>query len=214
MEVSPRPAVIDDLDGVTDTLTRSFHDDPMMAWCFPDAEIRPRRLATMWRFLAEGLYLPGGACTTLPDHDAVALWRHPDDDRQEPFWAENSDRFVTLMEGDLERMGELSELMGDAHPTVPHWYLLAIGVSPASQGRGLGSVLLAHTLELVDQRGEPAYLEATSARSRVLYERFGFEATDELVPDGSPPMWPMWREPARRPAADLAADPAADPAPP
>lgn len=195
MEIEPRTATADDLAGVTDTLARSFHDDPLMAWCYPDEATRPRRLTTMWHLLAEGLYLPGGVSTTLPDHDAVALWRHPDDDRQESFWAENTERFITLMEGDLARMGEVSELMGEHHPTERHWYLLAIGVKPEAQGRGLGSVLMAHTLEVIDQRGEPAYLEATSPRGRTLYERFGFEVTAELVPEGGPPMWPMWREP-------------------
>lgn len=197
MEAAPRTATSHDLAGVTDTLARSFHDDPMMSWCFPDPATRRRRLATMWQLLAEGLYLPGGASTTLPANDAVALWRHPDDDRQEAFWAEHGERFVTLMEGDLERMGQLSELMGAHHPTERHWYLLAIGVVPEAQGHGLGGALLAHTLERIDRSGDAAYLEATSPRSRVLYERFGFEVTAELVPDGGPPMWAMWREPRR-----------------
>ncbi len=44
----------------------------------------------------------------------------------------------------------------------------------------------------------PAYLEATSPRSRALYERHGFEVTAELrATADSPPMWAMWREPAR-----------------
>jgi GNAT superfamily N-acetyltransferase len=66
---------------------------------------------------------------------------------------------------------------------------------PGAQGHGLGGALLAHTLRLADAAGEPAYLEASSTRSRVLYERHGFEVTGELSVDGSPPMWPMWRAP-------------------
>jgi hypothetical protein len=50
-------------------------------------------------------------------------------------------------------------------------------------------------LERCDREEMPAYLEASSPRSRACYERSGFEATDELVlPDG-PPLWPMWRRP-------------------
>ena len=52
-----------------------------------------------------------------------------------------------------------------------------------------------HTLAIVDAEHAPAYLEATSSRSRVLYERFGFEAITELVVDDSPTFWPMWRRP-------------------
>lgn len=51
-------------------------------------------------------------------------------------------------------------------------------------------------LERCDREGTPAYLEASSARSRGLYERLGFTFTGRAVdlPEG-PPMWPMWREP-------------------
>lgn len=51
-------------------------------------------------------------------------------------------------------------------------------------------------LERCDREGLPAYLEASSARSRRLYERLGFHFLGRAValPDG-PPMYPMWREP-------------------
>jgi hypothetical protein len=41
-----------------------------------------------------------------------------------------------------------------------------------------------------------SYLEASSDRSRVLYERLGFVSTGSgiALPDG-PTMWPMWRDP-------------------
>jgi ribosomal protein S18 acetylase RimI-like enzyme len=197
VDTAVRTAVDDDLEGVVDTLARSFLDDPVMAWSFPDIAVRPRRLEVLWRFVAGGIYLPGGASTTLPGHEAVALWRTPDDDRQEQFWAENGERFFTAMDGDLDRMQAISDAMGQRHPTDPHWYLLALGVRPDLQGRGLGSLLLEHTLAEVDRRGEPAYLEATSRRSRVLYERYGFEVVAEFAADGGPPMWSMWRAPGR-----------------
>jgi hypothetical protein len=52
------------------------------------------------------------------------------------------------------------------------------------------------TLERCDYEGVPAYLEASSKRSAVLYERLGFVHMGVLeLPDGGPPLWPM-----RRPA--------------
>lgn len=55
---------------------------------------------------------------------------------------------------------------------------------------------MADVLERCDRDGVPAYLEASSARSRRLYERLGFTfmGTTVDLPDG-PAMWPMWREP-------------------
>jgi ribosomal protein S18 acetylase RimI-like enzyme len=81
------------------------------------------------------------------------------------------------------------------HPPEKHWYLLSVGVRPGAQGRGTGAALVAHTLALADAAGQGAYLEATSPRSRVLYERHGFEVVGQIDLEGCPPIWPMWRAP-------------------
>ena len=40
----------------------------------------------------------------------------------------------------------------------------------------------------------PAYLEASSPRNRVLYERHGFQVTEQFsLAPASPPLWRMWR---------------------
>jgi hypothetical protein len=53
-------------------------------------------------------------------------------------------------------------------------------------------------LSRCDEQGLPAYLEASSPRNRALYERHGFEVTEELkLPRSGPPLWLMWREPRR-----------------
>jgi GNAT superfamily N-acetyltransferase len=195
VDVAPRAAGSADLDGFVETLTASFLDDPVMSWAFPDRHVRARRLRVLWRYVAGGIYLPAGRCTTLPAHDAVAMWREPGAAPADAFWAEHAEAFATELEGDLERMSLLSETMAAHHPTDAHWYLLALGTRPDAQGRGLGSVLLAHTLAVADEQGQPAYLEATSPRSRALYARFGFDVVDELTPPGGPPLWAMWRTP-------------------
>jgi ribosomal protein S18 acetylase RimI-like enzyme len=100
------------------------------------------------------------------------------------FWVRVRSRFLELM-----------ALMDEHHPHDPAYYLLAIGVRPASQGKGVGSALLSPVLEQCDRGGEAAYLEATSERSRKLYERHGFEVIGQFAPVGGPPLWPMWRSP-------------------
>ena len=83
------------------------------------------------------------------------------------------------------------------HPSRPrHFYLAFVGVEPASQGRGLGSRLMFPVLSEADAAGTAAYLEASTPRSRALYERHGFEVVEEMrLPFGGPPLWRMWREP-------------------
>lgn len=59
-----------------------------------------------------------------------------------------------------------------------------IGVSPAAQGLGLGSVLLAHGLAYLRERGCPQvllYVDDTNAGALRLYERSGFARYDRDV---------------------------------
>ena len=88
--------------------------------------------------------------------------------------------------------------MESRHPrTPPHWYLATMGVVRERQGRGLGTALMRPALESLDSEGIPAYLEASTPRSRELYRRNGFEVTGEFnLPAHGPPLWQMWREPS------------------
>jgi ribosomal protein S18 acetylase RimI-like enzyme len=78
---------------------------------------------------------------------------------------------------------------------VPHWYLVLIGVDPAQQGLGLGSLLLRAGLSRVDQDGVECQLFTEQPRNVPLYQRYGFEiAVDGDLPDGGPHFWFMrWR---------------------
>jgi ribosomal protein S18 acetylase RimI-like enzyme len=197
METTVRTATAADLDGVVATLTDAFDDDPLMRWAHEHASDRRDRLHAMWELLAREGYLPRGASTTLPNHDGVALWLPPGAVLGDEFWEIHGERFAEGVGPGIERLILMGAAMDEHHPhDREHWYLLAIGVRCEAQGRGLGGVLLAHTLAIADERGQPAYLEATSTRSRVLYERFGFQVIGEITVGGSPPMWPMWRDPA------------------
>lgn len=106
-------------------------------------------------------------------------------------------RMREVADPENERAELVGRLTGELHPhDRAHAYLLMIGVTPERQGEGLGTALMAPVLERCDREGVPAYLEASSARSRALYERLGFVfmGTAVQLPDG-PQMWPMWREP-------------------
>jgi GNAT superfamily N-acetyltransferase len=72
-----------------------------------------------------------------------------------------------------------------AAQSVPHWYLVLIGVDPARQGLGLGSLLLRAGLSRVDQDGVECQLFTEQPRNVPLYQRFGFEiAVEGDGPDG------------------------------
>jgi len=189
-----RTASIDDAEPIGRILGDAFENDPVMAWCFPDPGVRPRRLEAMFRLVASDGYGPVGS-STIVDDTGAALWMPAGATLGDDVWDPLRQKLAVALEGELERIGTVVGMMEEVHPSdTDHWYLLSIGVRQSAQGAGLGGKLLEHTLRLVDERHQPAYLEASNPRSRALYERHGFEATMTLtLPDG-PDIWPMWRD--------------------
>jgi ribosomal protein S18 acetylase RimI-like enzyme len=90
-----------------------------------------------------------------------------------------------------QHMGRVRE----AVPSAPHWYLPFIGVDPARQGLGLGSLLLQPGLSRAEQDGVECRLSALQPRAVPLYQRYGFE----IAAEGDVPahFWYMRRRPHR-----------------
>jgi GNAT superfamily N-acetyltransferase len=85
--------------------------------------------------------------------------------------------------------------MDEWHPKEPHWYLPILAVEPLAQGKGLGSALMRHALEVADDAGVPAYLESSNPRNIPLYLRHGFEVLGEIQIGAGPRVTPMFRHP-------------------
>ncbi|MFI6641337.1 GNAT family N-acetyltransferase [Streptomyces sp. NPDC050504] len=199
MGVRIRQAGADDRDAVARLLDEAFFDDPVSGWVFPEPE---HRRAVHGKFLGVfvDVALDEGRIDLLEDGTAAALWLSvpagapTEEDDTPALMRETADP-------DNERAELVGRLTGEAHPhDRAHEYLLMIAVTSERQGEGIGAALIGSVLERCDREGVPAYLEASSARSRRLYERLGFAFTGKPVelPDG-PLMYPMWREPQGRP---------------
>jgi GNAT superfamily N-acetyltransferase len=97
---------------------------------------------------------------------------------------------------DLSRALWLGGLSATHRAKEPHYYLRALGIEPALQGRGLGSMLLRPVLERCDREGVGACLEASEPRNVSFYQRHGFDVVAEAhLPRGGPPIWFMSRPP-------------------
>ncbi|WP_020119851.1 N-acetyltransferase [Streptomyces canus] len=197
MGVAIRTAGGSDRELVTRLLDAAFQDDPVSGWIFPGEEYRrtthPRLMAAF-----VDIVLAEGRVDVTEEGTACALWLPvPADGGDEH---DGEDEFAALREAldpGNERIELIGRLTAGVHPSGrAHEYLWMIGVDPGHQGEGLGTALMGSVLERCDRDGVPAYLEASSARSRGLYERLGFELVERPLelPDG-PLMWPMWREP-------------------
>ena len=77
-----------------------------------------------------------------------------------------------------------------------HWYLAVLGVTPAYQNQGIGSLLIQPILQQADRQSLPCYLEATTENNVRFYQKHGFEIVKiGELPGGNPRFWTMKREP-------------------
>jgi GNAT superfamily N-acetyltransferase len=190
-----RKARPDEVDALAWTLARAFYDDPAIMWLVPDDR---RRLAVGQRGFAlflRRLWLAHDETYVADDVAGVCVWEPPGT------WKVGLGTQLALLPAMLRVYGRgLPRVLGALtaiernHPAEPHHYLAFVGVEPERQGRGVGSAIMRPVLDRCDAEGTPAYLEASSPRSRELYLRHGFEVTEELhIGRGSPPIWRMWR---------------------
>ncbi|MFJ7337275.1 GNAT family N-acetyltransferase [Streptomyces sp. NPDC101116] len=213
MGVAIRTAGAGDRELIVRLLDEAFQDDPVSGWVFPGAEERRAKHPGLMAAFTD-IVLAAGRIDVTEDGSACALWlsmpgdEGPDgpDGAEGPDGSEGHDgaaddegpaQVREAVDPDNERIEAIGRLTAAIHPTGrAHEYLWMIGVSPGRQGEGLGTALIEAVLDRCDREGLPAYLEASNARSRKLYERLGFAPAGPALdlPDG-PAMWPMWREP-------------------
>ncbi len=195
------PATHADAGALSQVIAAAFHDLAPSRWLIGDPVLRREVFPGFFRLFVEHA-LSLGTVHTTPGRTAVALWipvgpegaTAPDDypARRAALTSPWTGRFIAF-DGELERH----------HPTgTAHHHLAFLAVHPDAQSQGTGSALLRAHHTLLDDAGIPAYLEAAGPRSRDLYLRHGYALCPRApfhLPEGGPPMWPMWRPPRTRP---------------
>jgi GNAT superfamily N-acetyltransferase len=171
-------------------------------WLLPDPGARLDRLTGMFATIIGIESLPYGGVDIVCAGEEIlggAIWLPPG------HWEPNMGVKIRAAFGHWRavasaeiRAARLGRALASAHPRQPpHWYLKSIGIDPASQGRGVASLLLRSRLAHCDRDGQPAYLEASKPEGVPVYERFGFRRTGTVgMPAGGPAVTKMWREPA------------------
>jgi GNAT superfamily N-acetyltransferase len=202
---SVRPATREDVPPLAESFASAFYDDPVMTWLIPDDAVRLARLERGFALYLRRMWLPRELSFTTGGLVGGATWMPPGGwHLSVPQQLAMIPGMVASFRGALPRALRAFNTMEKKHPEQPHYYLHALGVARDWQGRGLGGALMAPMLRRGDEEGLPAYLEATTARNRALYERNGFSVVEEFpLPGGGPPIWRMWREP-QSPASSAA----------
>ncbi|GAA3074566.1 GNAT family N-acetyltransferase [Streptosporangium carneum] len=173
-------------------IATSFHEQEISAWMIPPDDDRRRVMPSFFSMVTESALVHGEVHATA-DMSAVAVWFRKGAEPL-PEIPDQDARVEAFAGPHAERIRQMGEEMDRRHPHDPHHYLAFLAVLPGHQGRRTGTRLLEEHHRRLDEAGIPAYLEASSTRSRRLYLRHGYQDLgDPMFTPGGPPMFPMWR---------------------
>nr|WP_133877163.1 GNAT family N-acetyltransferase [Actinoplanes brasiliensis] len=204
MHTHPHPAIRTptpaDQQTVSELLAEAFLHGDLADWLIPHLDTRARIYPHYFALHVEHA-LTHGQVEMNEDATAVAIW-YAIDGEPLPELPDYSQRLADLTGRFQPRFAALDQAMHDHHPyDPPHLYLAFLAVHPDLQRRGVGSALLRHRHDQLDETGAAAYLEATGLRNRRLYTRHGYRPQPVLRLPAGPPLYPMRRVPTTTPQA-------------
>jgi ribosomal protein S18 acetylase RimI-like enzyme len=190
----------DQFSAAREMLTRAFLDYRLMRYANPELKRRRRGVATLYGAIVRDT-LRHGEVHVSAGVEGVCCWLPPDVGLP-TFAREVRSGMLGLPLGfgwagfqRLANYDRVQRRLHERYASSPHWFLAAIGVDPAHQGRGIGSALLNPILARADLQQTPCYLEAHTADNVRLYERHGFRVMEHLENPSTVPLWAMLRPP-------------------
>jgi ribosomal protein S18 acetylase RimI-like enzyme len=189
-------AVASDLHKAVSCLTAAFAQDPITGFVLQTGEGYEDRLTQFFSLLMRArlaLQMPvlvargeSGIQGAVMGYTSLR-----------PAWptdmAKEWEHFEKSTPGLTERLLAYEEIAERFKPVSPHYYLGAIGVDPAAQGRGIGALLLKSFCDRSagDQPSCGVYLETAKESNLAFYDRAGFVETGRGTL-GSNTLWCMY----------------------
>ncbi len=180
-----RLAGVADVPRICTTFARSFWDDPVMRWLFPDDDMFAGG-AVMTDFFRR--MIAHGHTHVSPDIVAFAAWIPPGrpEVEVEPTSTEPPpDHMIT-------KFVALRTALAENTPAEDHWYLQMVGTHPDWQRQGIGSRLIRDGIDRARRDGLGVYLETETIENVAYYRHLGFEVRTEWDIENGPHMWGMW----------------------
>jgi ribosomal protein S18 acetylase RimI-like enzyme len=160
-------------------LARAFEHDPLSVWLLPDASTRLGKLRWITRVGCRYAYRYGEVYATAGRIEGGSLWLTPGNETLAFTRLARCGLVPALLKTDVRRLNRLVAAAFHfkgrrTQISRPCWYLLAIGVDPTAQGRGIGSALLQQGLQKADAAGLACYLNTAKESNVGFYEHHGF----------------------------------------
>lgn len=181
-------------------MAEAFREEPNFTYMLPNSDTRERRLSWFFGSFVARLGLRYGEVYAPSAGGGGAVWIRPGSGVS-PWGALRAGLAVIPFRIGLHGArraatlgGRIDALREEVAPPL-HWYLMALGVRPSDQRKGLGRELVRPVLDRADRDGIPCYLETFRERTAGYYRRLGFEVVRLDALPGGPPFWCMTRSP-------------------
>ena len=179
-----------DLERVKGVLKLGFASDALLRWVFPDASSFLKSF-DIWMEEFSKIAFENDIVYSEKNFYGSSLW-HPPGGQFDSSALDST--FASIPHDRIEVVIKFFEEFEKYHPE-DAWYLPFIAVDPAKQRQGIGSFLLKEALQMIDEKNDRAYLEASNEQNKALYERHGFVEIGRVQFEDSPPAFPMIRDP-------------------
>lgn len=193
-QIAIEPAKQSDIPKAAFLLSRAFLPTPIIATVFQGTEERKRR--SVEAFFKSAISGTRGRLLVARDNnEIVGVMGIADCPRPRPTTLKRLLRLpinIMTSRSDIARFRRTMATWAKYDPKEPHCHFGPFAVLPERQGQGVGSRLLKHLCQHVDQRDQPCYLETETYKNVLIYEHFGFSVIRE-VPVLGLPTWMMWR---------------------
>lgn len=190
-----RPLTLDECAAMGRMAAEAFFDDPCWRHIFPEDADR-RRLMPLLLEVSYRLDMELGARATAFEEDGALLGAcvvfpkggHGPGPLQ---WLRRAHRLLPMLAAPLcaFRALELLAAVERVRPAHAH-YLKLLVVSPAAQGKGAGSALIAQALGATPP-GEVLYLETFKPANVAYYQKRGFRVRMQVESQARPPFWTL-----------------------
>jgi len=193
-----RPIRPTEIDKVAEMISTGYYDDIFFIWSVDNDDQRHKIVTDYYKIYLSAKGAVAHVAET-PDGELIgaAVWLPHDVD------AGIYDEIDKVAGEYAPQFRAVADKSHDSEPPVGAFYQLVGFVVPKElQGMGLGGALLKYHLDILDEKGIPTYLEASTPYfGRGVYGRFGYQQVGELmVFTKKAVLYPLWRS-----AGDVAA---------
>jgi len=174
-----------------EVLGRALKDDPVSVYDIPDKEKRHAVMKHVFQMTSCLGVKYGETHATSHNFEGIAVWI--------PYINKKFKEIINigcLLKAKVYKLGReagkrikpIEEHNTKVHREFApgnHWYLQTLGVEPAHQGKGYGSLLMEYMLEKIDKtKPLPVFLETSTELNVKFYKRFGFGVMKEgIIPE-------------------------------